>query len=93
MAHPDHTPPAEPLASLLLAIGECTKSPDRYSTCDELIAALHVIAQTPSDWQHALPVLEEAQAGYQSKRRQRYLTTLTAIERAHATALLAQLKT
>jgi hypothetical protein len=89
MAHPQVQAPSEPLASLLVAIGECAQSPDRYCTCDELITTLHVLAQTPGDWQCALPVLKKAQASYQSRLRRRHLKTLDAINRAHATALQA----
>jgi hypothetical protein len=84
--HPEGTPP-EPLASLLLAIGVCAQSPNRYPTCEELLTSLHVIARTPSDWRWARPVLEAAQVKYQSQMNRRHLKTLSAITRAHATAL------
>jgi hypothetical protein len=84
--HPDGTPP-EPLASLLSAIGLCAQSPDRYPTCEELLNSLHVIARTDSDWHCARPVLEVALARYQSQLNRRHVKTLTAITRAHATAL------
>jgi hypothetical protein len=84
--HPNGTPP-EPLASLLSALEVCAQSPDRYPTCEELLTSLHVIARTASDWRWARPVLEAAQVRYRSRLNRRHLSALTALTRAHATAL------
>lgn len=83
-----HAAPHEPLASLLVAIGECSKFPDQYPDGDALVAALYTVAHTEDDWHLARLALAQARTRYQAQRNPRRLKTLANITSAHATALV-----